>query len=452
MKPTTLFLSLFSIYVSSVVGTSHLRPRSGFEHRRATAPAQCSGGRTANNAQCCVWYDVLDDIQANLFEGGQCGEDAHEALRLSFHDAIGYSPALKASGQFSGGGADGSLIMFANTELGYDSNDGLDDIVSAEKKIADRHHVSYGDFIQFAAVVSVRNCAGGPLIPFLAGRPDATNAAPDGLVPEAFDSVTKILARVTDAGLTSDDLVDLLASHSIGQQDTVDTSIPGTPFDTTPSVLDTNFYLETLLHGTVWPGNGAHQGEVQSPFKGEFRLQSDWALARDSRTACRWQGYINDQPTMATRFSAAMAKMALLGQNPNALTDCSDVIPAPTLSAPKVATMPQGKTVADLDWTKCPASPSTSTSNGGSGGSGPGSWSGPSAGGSGKWPAGGSGSGTWPAGGSGTWPASGSNSGPGPWSGSGAGPGSNWGTGTGPGTTPNNMNLADIIAKLLHPN
>jgi hypothetical protein len=76
--------------------------------------------------------------------------------------------------------------------------------------------------IQFAAAVSVRNCAGGPRIAFMAGRPNATQAAPDGLVPDPADSVTTMLARVADAGLTPEELVDLLAAHSIGVQEDID--------------------------------------------------------------------------------------------------------------------------------------------------------------------------------------------------------------------------------------
>ena len=53
-------------------------------------------------SQCCVWFDVLDDIQTNLyvanalqspmalnitcrFDGGECGEEVHESLRVSRH-------------------------------------------------------------------------------------------------------------------------------------------------------------------------------------------------------------------------------------------------------------------------------------------------------------------------------------------------------------------------------
>ena len=43
------------------------------------------------NAECCVLFPILEDIQENLFDGGECGEEVHESLRLTFHDAIGIS-------------------------------------------------------------------------------------------------------------------------------------------------------------------------------------------------------------------------------------------------------------------------------------------------------------------------------------------------------------------------
>ena len=64
----------------------------------------------------------------------------------------------------------------------------------------------------------------------------------------------------------------------------VDPSIAGSPFDSTPNVFDTQFYLETLLKGTAFPGLGLHSGEVKSPYPGEMRLESDFLLARDPRT------------------------------------------------------------------------------------------------------------------------------------------------------------------------
>jgi hypothetical protein len=51
----------------------------------------CSDGSVVANEKCCCLIPVLKDIQENLFEGGKCGEDAHSAVRIAFHDAIGFS-------------------------------------------------------------------------------------------------------------------------------------------------------------------------------------------------------------------------------------------------------------------------------------------------------------------------------------------------------------------------
>ena len=47
------------------------------------------GVNTASNAACCALFALRDDLQQNLFDGGKCGEEVHESLRLTFHDAIG---------------------------------------------------------------------------------------------------------------------------------------------------------------------------------------------------------------------------------------------------------------------------------------------------------------------------------------------------------------------------
>jgi manganese peroxidase len=60
-----------------------------------------------------------------------------------------------------------------------------------------------------------------------------------------------------------------------------------------------------------------------------MRLQSDFAISRDNRTSCLWQGMINNQNKMITEFAAAMAKLQVLGQDTSKLIDCSDVVPTP---------------------------------------------------------------------------------------------------------------------------
>ncbi|EEB98987.1 hypothetical protein MPER_01407, partial [Moniliophthora perniciosa FA553] len=72
--------------------------------------------------------------------------------------------------------------------------------------------INPGDFIQLAGAVGLSNCPGAPRLNFLFGRPPPKAASPDGLIPEPFDSVTKILNRFADAGFNSKEVIALLAS------------------------------------------------------------------------------------------------------------------------------------------------------------------------------------------------------------------------------------------------
>ena len=80
-----------------------------------------------------------------------------------------------------------------------------------------------------------------------------------------------------------------------------------------------------------------------------MRLQSDFALAHDERTACFWQGFVNQQEFMAASFKAAMAKLATLGHNPAELIDCSEVVPTPKPAVNKPASFPATTGPQDLE-------------------------------------------------------------------------------------------------------
>ncbi|KAJ7594778.1 manganese peroxidase isozyme precursor [Mycena floridula] len=319
----------------------------------AATPAltKCSDGTVVGHAACCALIPVIADMQENLFDGGECGEEVHESLRLTFHDAMGFSPTK------GGGGADGSIVIFDEIETAFHANGGIDDIVDVQIPFIFRSGLTPGDFIQLAGAVGVSNCAGAPRLNFFLGRPNATAPSPDLLLPEPFDSVTKILARFADAGFSPAEVVALLASHSVAAADLVDPTIPGTPFDSTPSLFDSQFFIEVQMKGTLFPGTGPNEGEAMSGIHGEIRLESDGALARDPRTACEWQSFVNNQSKLQSAFKAAMLKLSVLGQNINRMIDCSDVIPVP---APLPATagphLPPGTSLKDIE-AACRATP-----------------------------------------------------------------------------------------------
>lgn len=49
-------------------------------------------------------------------------------------------------------------------------------------------------------------------------------------------------------------LTDLQISHTTGAANDIDTTIPRTPFDSTPTLFDSQFFIETQLKGTLFPG------------------------------------------------------------------------------------------------------------------------------------------------------------------------------------------------------
>ncbi|KAF9554086.1 manganese peroxidase [Agrocybe pediades] len=287
-----------------------------------TKRVTCPTGQITANAVCCKLFPIVDQIQKDLFDGGECGEEAHSALRLSFHDAIGFS--IHGG---KGNGADGSILIFNSTELAFHANGGIDDITARQFPVFQETGLTAGDFVHLAAAIGTGNCPGAPRLQFMFGRPPPVAPAPDLTVPEPTDSVTSILARFADAGFSPQEAVALLSSHTIAAADVVDPTIPGTPFDSTVGTFDSQVFLEVLLKGKLFPGNGSQPGEVLSPLAGEMRLQSDFAISQDPRTACFWQNMINNQNFMMSQFKAAMAKLQVLGQSN--LVDCSDVVPVP---------------------------------------------------------------------------------------------------------------------------
>ena len=56
-----------------------------------------------------------------------------------------------------------------------------------------------------------------------------------------------------------------------------------------------------------------------------------------------------NQDLMVRKFTKVMAKMAVLGQDPRRLTDCSEVIPVPKPAKSQVAHLPAGKTLKDIE-------------------------------------------------------------------------------------------------------
>ena len=79
-----------------------------------------------------------------------------------------------------------------------------------------------------------------------------------------------------------------------------------------------------------------------------------------SRTSCmtdsRLPSLLANHDLMVQRFTKAMAKMTVLGNDVRKLYDCSEVIPVPKPAASKVAHLPAGKSLKDIEHA-CKATP-----------------------------------------------------------------------------------------------
>ncbi|KAJ3218292.1 hypothetical protein HK099_005121, partial [Clydaea vesicula] len=243
-----------------------------------------------------------------LFDN-ECGELARSSVRLAFHDA--------ANGE---GGADGSILNFPLdplNELTSGKNQNFNFInvtlVSIRKSFPE---VSMADIIQFAGVLGTVLCPGGPRIPFVTNRIDATQKNDPSLLPGPSDSIATILAKNERAGLTKRELVALLGSHSCGKRFGAsfipDNNSAGLPFDSSPKSFDTKFYKEVLL---------------PSPVVGTQRLPSDRLVATDESTKQDWLEFSENLTTFQKEFSDAFFKMGLLGQLHNTLADCTEILP-----------------------------------------------------------------------------------------------------------------------------
>lgn len=88
-----------------------------------------------------------------------------------------------------------------------------------------------------------------------------------------------------------------------------------------------------------------------SGLAGEMRLQSDFLIARDARTACEWQSFSGNMPKLQNRFQFVLETFAVVGQDQTNMIDCSEVIPVPVDLTDEQAAgfFPPGKTLDDVE-------------------------------------------------------------------------------------------------------
>ena len=295
--------------IGKTIANIILRKESGESQVKTKPPKDPS---TCVPGTCCIWHQVSAEL-TKIFRGknGRCNDLARAAVRLGFHDAATWSKRLAESGQ-DFGGADGSLVLF--NEVTRLDNRGLEAIVKKMAAIQKKYKVGMADLIQYGSIHATVTCPLGPRVRAFIGRKDATQASPEGLLPDVHADPASLVALFQDKTVVPHDLVALLGAHSTSRQFFVDKTRQRQPQDSTPAIWDVKFYGETLQ---------------PSPPRNVFRFPSDIALSTFNATKDEWQEFVNDQGHWNEDYATSYIRLSMLGvNNINNLTECTETLPS----------------------------------------------------------------------------------------------------------------------------
>ncbi|KAE9983588.1 hypothetical protein EG328_009756 [Venturia inaequalis] len=249
-----------------------------------------------------VWTSVSAELTTKfLLKDGTCNDDARAAIRAIFHDCGAWSTELKLTN-----GCDGSLQF----ELLRGENGGLTPITTYLVGLAAKHKVGVADTINFAGTHAIVTCPGGPVVPALIGRTDATKAGVEGRLPDVNAPADDLFKLFQNKGYDAVDLAAILGAHSTSKQFGVDPAKAGQAQDSTPGVWDVKYY-----------------GETTSVPKDVFVFPSDAKLAVHPTVGKEFKGFVGDQGKWSGKFADAMARMATFGNDKSKLVDCTDALP-----------------------------------------------------------------------------------------------------------------------------
>lgn len=263
---------------------------------------------------CCIWKYIADDLKTVMTDGtGRCTQLASGAIRLGFHDAATWS-----KGTGNGGGADGSMLLAGECEA-RDENAGLGNICAQMRVWYDKYKgygISMADLIQFSSNLGAVLCPIGPRVRTFVGRKDSSAQSPANLLPSPSGTADEIIALFADKTITPQMLIALLGAHSVSEQFVTFPAQAGAPQDSTPGVLDNEYYRDVLS---------------RTPPSQVVRFVSDLNLAADSRTQVFFGLYGDQeggQQKWNTDYARAYIRLSLLGvYNINDMTECTKALP-----------------------------------------------------------------------------------------------------------------------------
>ncbi|KNA18298.1 hypothetical protein SOVF_072210 [Spinacia oleracea] len=217
-------------------------------------------------------------------------------LRLAFHDAGTYDAKTKT------GGPNGSI----RNELSNPPNNGVKNAIDFCEQVKVKYpKVTYADLYQLAGMVAVE-VTGGPIIPFVSGRPDAPNEQDSGALPNPNGGSNHLKDIFYRMGLNNRDIVVLSGAHTLGRAHKDRSGFDG-PFTEQPLKFDNSYYVN-----------------LRKPdIPGLVKFPSDKVLAEDPDFRRYVQLYAKDEKVFFAHYAESHKKMSELGFHPRAPCSCS---------------------------------------------------------------------------------------------------------------------------------
>jgi cytochrome c peroxidase len=261
---------------------------------------------------------IVDVIDRDAEQRGDGTSLLPTFVRLSWHASGTYSKADHS------GGSNGGRMRF-EPEATFPANAGLnvarDALEPVKTKFPD---LTYADLYAYSGVVAVEE-AGGPKIPFSAGRLDfisGVTSPPDGRLPDA-DKGSRVatIQHVRDVfyrmGFNDQEIVALHGAHALGRCHTDRSGYwgPWTNAETTFSneyfrlLLEVRWSPKTTHNGKPWTG----PDQYEDPTGTLMMLPSDIALIADPAFKYYVDMYARDEARFYKDFANAFAKLLQLG-------------------------------------------------------------------------------------------------------------------------------------------
>lgn len=268
------------------------------------------------------YQQVYNEITAALedldYDDGSYGP---VFLRLAWHAAGTYSQA-------DGSGGSKNATMRFNPEASHGANAGLDvaraRLESIKAKFGDR--LSYADLWSLAGIVAIAE-AGGPVIPWRAGRSDAPSGdhcTPDGRLPPGdapsptgcpyptAGVASALRSTFHRMGLSDGEIVALAGAHVLGRCHTSRSGYDGA-WTRAPTTFSNDYY--TRLRDETWVPR-VWDGPAQYTNAGAqdlMMLPADIAFLQDPVFRVYVDRYAGDQAAFFADFTAAYTKLGEQG-------------------------------------------------------------------------------------------------------------------------------------------